>query len=824
MKKSLNGIITILMTIIIILNTFSISFASVSDLISGAQSESGPVPPKTTPSDTPHVDIPSSTPTLIQKHGDVTIQEPYYDGITGNAYEDLGIKVSEGQGEDSKGINKKAIKYIRVDLFNESDDIINGTPVDTTYTSGSGYYKFENVSPGKYKVKFTYGLIDSSKIDDDMYNNLACTSSNINALKEMIKYNGQDYLVSSVGGSGGISYVAQTYAIDQIIKRSGAGCAQIFLAIDCSYSMRNSKVTINGEEKTMLRAQIDAAKEMIQSLLDGKKNIYIGIVAFSGNAYRAASLTDKVDSLYEALEKIDTKGWYAPNTDVNLAVEKAYSSFSNNGENSNRYIMLLTDGIPTKYGMIQVYNGEDESDTYEKLVKISESTRDSIKDYVENKGVNIYGVCISNDNETEDEFVTNIFSETCSEFYLEKDIKSILYKINGNFKKYVIESIKANEIPYEEYGEDTYSLSGKEYEARRKELDEYYAELNYSNTEYFKAIDMNVNNSNWKEFKEKAKKISDNAYMIAVTETYTMTPKGQDYDIVKTDYYEEDDGSGNLEKVAYEYTEHHVFIETKYEHQDLVLNNRGYFNIVPTITASGLRVTASNLQVLKNVKMEDKLIPLMAELDPTLIYGSRVDLEYTLKVKNNSTIPCKSLSMIVYLPKGFSYNNKTSYVTGNINNPKYKIRGITTQELKSAGLVSGDFNKEDLLVLESTDGFGIVPGGETEMKFVISKLISTDIDDSTYSATTEVLKYGNNSGRRSQMQLLGTSADKYVGVYPGNLNPDETDIATSTNEAKVIPPTGTKENIVYVYLTIVVLIIALLNVSRLKNKVKMNGR
>lgn len=813
MKKIFNMILVILMSIIIIFNISNVSIASISDLVSGAQSESGPKPPPPTPSDDSGGG--TFTPSLVQEHGDITIAEPYYTGVTGNAYEDLGIK-SGTAGKDSSGIDTKAIKDIKVELYNESDDLINGSPLRTVYTNDDGYYEFKNVSPGNYKVKFTYGLINNKYLP--YWDSIPYSQKAVNVFKNSVKYNGQDYLVESLGGRGSTSYVAQTYSIDRIIKTCGAGCAQIFLAIDCSTSMRNSKVEINGVQKTMLQAEIDAAKEMIESLLDGKKNIYIGIVAFSGTCYRAVSLTDNASVLEKALDEINDNNWYTPNTDVNAAIQKAYTSFSNNTENSNRYIMVLTDGIPTKFGNTEVYYDESEDDTYNKLIEIGKNTRNAIKDYVENKGVNIYGVCISNDNDTEDGFVKNIFDGTCSEFYLEKDIKTILYKINGNFKKYILENIQTNESGTE-MGEDTYSLYGEENQERRKELNDLYSELYYNNTEYFRAIDMDVNVNNWNEFKEKVKKICENAYMIAISDTYKMTPKGQNYDVTRTDYYEEND-NGNVKKVSYEYTEHHVFIETIYENQNIVLNNRGYFNLVPNMTATGLRVTASNLQVLKTVEMEDKTISLMAELDPTLIYGSRVDIEYTVEVNNYSSIPCKSLSMIVYLPKGFSYNNKLSYVTGKPEEPKYTVKSVNKEELKANGLVSADFSYNDLAVIESKEGFYIKPGEKAVMKFMISKLISTDVEDSTYDAMTEVLKYSNNSGRR--MQYLSASKNKFLGEFPGNANTEETDFASSTNLVKVIPPTGTKENVAYLYLTIVVLIIALLNVSRLKNKVKRN--
>lgn len=800
-KKLFNVLVIIVMTTALVLGNFNISIASTDALISSAQGESGPMPPPPTPGDSSGGGG-SYTPSLVEKHGDMTVYEYYHTGIKGNAYENLGVNIGK-QGKDSSSLIKTAIQYIKVELFEASANFETDSPVRTTYTDSDGAYEFLNVTPGNYKVKFTYGLVENIDSKD---------LSNVNEIQRIIKYNGQDYMVESVGGSSNETYVAQTYSIEKTIKACGAGCAQIFLVIDCSQSMRSTKIEVDGVEKTMLQAEIDAAKKMINSLLDGKKNIYIGIVAFSGDAYRAVSLTDNIAILEHALKEIDEGNWYTANTDVAKALKKAKDSFSNNEENSNRYILLLSDGIPTKFGIEQVYCDETAEETYNKLISISEKTKGYVSELQE-EGIKIYGVFISNSNDTEDNFVRNIFENNCSEFYLEKNINQILYKINQSFQKYIVETIQDNEN-YTEMGDYSYSISGREDSARRQEVDNNYSEFDYKNTIDFSAINMDVDFTNWNEFKQKANNVSNNAYMIAVTDTYVIEPKGTDWVETKTDTYQ-DYEDGELVNVSYEYKVYHVYVPVLYEKQDLLLNNRGVFTLVPTITATGLRVTATNLQVLKTVTMTDKSIPLVAYLEPTLIYGSRVDLEYTVSIRNDSPIYCKSLEMIVNVPDGFSYNKRVAYVTG-APGTLYTIENISTSKLYSDGYVNNQWNGKDAVILKSKDGFYIAPGQRIEMKFIVSKLISTEEEDSTYDVSTEVLKYSNTSSRR--MQYIKPTTSKVTGEYPGNLNLEETDYAESTNQAMVIPPTGGENKMMYIFMAAVTLTILVVGVNRLNKK------
>jgi len=84
--------------------------------------------------------------------------------------------------------------------------------------------------------------------------------------------------------------------------------------------------------------------------LDRSKNIYIGLVVFTGEYYRYVGLTNNSETLSKALKSnIEISQYY---TNIVGALDKSYESFANNDkpEDANRYIFLLSDGLPTSDG------------------------------------------------------------------------------------------------------------------------------------------------------------------------------------------------------------------------------------------------------------------------------------------------------------------------------------------------------------------------------------------------------------------------------------------------------------------------------------------
>ena len=835
MRRICGYILIIILTFnFVVFNFVSISRAfNIPAGIAQEAAREGPnIPPKDPKPDAPQnpidpggetKEITTIPVTLRQKHGDVSIPVPYYNGIKGNAFEDLGKDFLTREGKEK--LKKENIQYIRVDLIGEDGQI-----KDTKYTDSDGNYAFiyndGDYIPGKYKLKFTYGFIDESEINQ--LKSQSYSDDNVKKLKEIIKYNGQDYYTELVGGKGNSSfsysstsgYKSQTYAIETIIKTTGKGCAQVFLTIDCSFSMRENKVVINGEEKSRLDAELDAAKELIKSLLqDGTKNIYVGIVAYRGSAYRAASLTNNIPLLNDTIEDIrnDTT-WNEANTDVTAALEKCYESYCNNDENSNRYIILLSDGIPTKCKNTILYNNDSTSSQIAALEKIAQNTHDALNEMRQN-GIQIYGVFISSGDVAGDKLVKDIFDKD-DDFYQYNDFQDILNTITVKTWERIEKSLKYNENieQLDENGENviekSYAIFGVEDEDRRDQVKDYYSEISYKNINAYEAIDMVVNSNNWTIFLEKVADIAKNAYMTASTDySYELQANPGSRDEIAYDYYEEYNSDGEIEQKSYTYTIHYYPQPIQYV-ANLCIGCRVPFKIVPTISTTGLRVTASNLQTIQTLSTTEKDLPLISYMEPNLQHGSRVDLEFTITLENPSAIPCKKLSVIVYLPEGFGYSEKLSYITGK-KDDNYTIRSSTVEELKTDGLVDPSINTPNnfVVILESKDNFYLGPGAKIETKVMASKLIASEVEEMSYKAEVEAFSYKNLSSRR--MQYMGIS-DILIGMFPGNRK--EPDYIDSTNSAVIIPPTGASNDMIYVYMAICSLTILLVGIQYLKSK------
>ena len=96
----------------------------------------------------------------------------------------------------------------------------------------------------------------------------------------------------------------------------------------------------------------------------------------------------------------------------------------------------------------------------------------------------------------------------------------------------------------------------------------------------------------------------------------------------------------------------------------------------------------------------------------------------------------------------------------------------------------------------------IAPGGELELRYVVTRLIGgiNDIENPDFSLASEVLSYENTARRRLTYKnddtvMVGASVShQLTGAYPGDVkNADYSD--ESTNEVIVLPPTGKEEDV-----------------------------
>lgn len=765
MSMKSSKIIAIILVLVMLLGMLcTVSYAG---FIDGVLGESGSAPAPPTPPDAPPTTIPSTPSTPSEPSGDATPAIPVetitcYTSISGNVYEDLGyISIGTSGADDER--SSKAIEGITVRLKQ------NGKVVQTTKTDENGNYSFHPAA-GTYSVDFVYG--DLTGVD----------MNNKSLVQNALKYNGQDYFVASVPGgfetgeSGGYMD-SQTIEIQQ----SGKGCLQLYIALDCSYSMRSTMVEYNGKTQSRLAVVVDSAKQLCSSLINSGDNIYVGLIFFSGTNYRAVSLTKNLDLLNQALDDINSNGWYTANTNIVGALDKGYISFANNGEDSNRYITILSDGVPTSDGNTQTYYQDSEDEVYRKLDIISQSTIDKLEELKSN-GVNIISLITKSEDEEENRYVQNIFKHSTVFENIEDGYKTVDI-IKEELKDYII-----SHTGEKHYSSSSQVLAGYEDSARRQEVDSNFDRMNYDNTIDFEQI-------NNYDSVEKAQELSE--------KTWINVEGGQNYSITsvpspsRIEVTEKDPETGEQKVVKII-----QYVETGYTNQNLVLARRPGFALATKITATGLRFILQNGQTINTQTREPGSdFPIVGTLDKELSYGTTVQIEYTISIKNDSSMQCNYLELMNYLPEKFTYDPEIALITADGKNGDYGWEAVSLEDLRNENLITQEtvdkFDKNIALRItldnagKGEDGFYIAPGGEYEIKYVVSRIIGSldDIENPDFGIASEVLTYQDQANRR-MLYTVGASAEQqYLGVYPGD-SKDMDYSDKSTNEVIIIPPTG----------------------------------
>ena len=785
--KKLGKIIAIMIAIILLIEvTYPITYTYAS-FIGGITSESRPAPSPPPSSGgggggggSSHIPSPPSpTPTPDDDDGSdssgppapTIIPVPCYTEIRGNVYEDLGYTNPGAAGGDDTTENIP-VQDILVELYNAGDD--DGDPVMTTRTDQNGYYSFRP-SPGSYDVKFKCGYVEN-KTDPDL-------------LQRILKYNGQDYMVVGLPDK-------ETINVDKIeVENAEKGVLQLFIALDCSDSMRSTKVQYNGQEMTRLEVVVDAAKELCKSLINAGDNIFIGIVCFKGDSYRASSLTKNINKLTSTLDNIVNNDWDAYNTNVYGAMDKVYESFYNNDpETSNRFITILTDGMPTTDGSTEIYSDDSEATIYSKLDTIAENTSQKLQN-LRQEGVKVISLVTESieedeaEREKENNYVKKVFDGESSDIF-----ESLVdgYKtaelIEGPLKNYILAGTQDKDDG-ESSSEEYIKLAGYEDEERREEIDAQFEHMDYNNTHEFETIE------NFTTVEE-AESLSDKTYMEVVG--------GQNYQIdeLKEDEYHyaiwPETGEQYLATIV-------DYYEVFHEDQDMILAQRPGFALVTKITATGLRVILQNGQQIDTQKMDVGTdMPIIQTLDTELAQGTTLELEYTITVKNDSSIQCNKLELLNYLPDKFSYDESTMLITAEGTNADVGWESASLDELKEENKITEEtiekYGDRQVLKLERNEP--IAPGGELELRYVVTRLIGgiNDIENPDFSLASEVLSYENTARRRltykndNTVMVSGAESHQLTGAYPGDVkNADYSD--DSTNEVIVLPPTGKEEDV-----------------------------
>lgn len=133
-------------------------------------------------------------------------------------------------------------------------------------------------------------------------------------------------------------------------EESSKPTGEVMLVIDNSKSMTDT--TTNG--KTREDLVIDSAKTLITNLLKDNTQLKIGAVSFSTNtdvskegtiedAKLVSALTNDSSKLINSISNIQYNG---PRTDLQSGISLAKQSFSDTTDNSHKYIIVLSDGVP----------------------------------------------------------------------------------------------------------------------------------------------------------------------------------------------------------------------------------------------------------------------------------------------------------------------------------------------------------------------------------------------------------------------------------------------------------------------------------------------
>jgi len=316
--------------------------------------------------------------------GDKYIYVPHYIYIKGQALED------PGYSSETLDVSKlmKPVAGVQFKAGDAED-----------FSAADGSYELYP-SPGEYELDMKYGDVKESGNTDP---------------EDVLKYNGYDYYVAKTPSDHVVD--GELSIIREEVIRSKKGAAQVFIVLDCSYSMRHTYVMVDGARKTRLQNAIDASKTLIEELLAEGDNIYIGIVAFAGNNFRAASINKDKDFLFATLDSIPRlpEDSWAGGTNIVSAFDKAISSFyvdksnPNYFDDVNRNIVLVSDGIPTDDGETRLYaDDSEEFAEYLMLNFIGPSTRKKMQDTLAEK-INVMTLITKSEYEDEAAYADSIF-------------------------------------------------------------------------------------------------------------------------------------------------------------------------------------------------------------------------------------------------------------------------------------------------------------------------------------------------------------------------------------------------------------------------------
>lgn len=171
---------------------------------------------------------------------------------------------------------------------------------------------------------------------------------------------------------------------------------EVFLVIDNSDSMVKNEIN----NITRKQAVINSANVLIDKLFSENENLKVGVVSFSSldsskgetegtinDAKLVLGLNNSKSDVKSAIESISSSKT-GPRTNIEAGITIASQNYSKNS-NTNRYIVLLTDGVPN--------NALD--GTFSSYIKTAGARTKSKLQQIENDGINVIGAMIGLDGE-----------------------------------------------------------------------------------------------------------------------------------------------------------------------------------------------------------------------------------------------------------------------------------------------------------------------------------------------------------------------------------------------------------------------------------------
>ena len=139
---------------------------------------------------------------------------------------------------------------------------------------------------------------------------------------------------------------------------------ELMIVLDNSLSMTTNKIGSETREQVVVRS----AKSLISKLLDGNDQLKIGVVSFSSDPAESADgvlendakvISELTNSTTELSSAIDGMSEHGPRTDLDAGLTLAKQQFTS-GSSAQKYIVVLTDGIPNiALGSINPYYSDE---------------------------------------------------------------------------------------------------------------------------------------------------------------------------------------------------------------------------------------------------------------------------------------------------------------------------------------------------------------------------------------------------------------------------------------------------------------------------------